>query len=63
MNTYMTTQEFFDAVVDAATGAGYGWLSVGRHHPEDIAANLAPVMAAFAAGMSEAIRRQAKGEG
>lgn len=57
---YMTAEEFVRGVLDVAYDCGYGWMNEGKHHPEDIAVNLGPVMVAYAAGMSEAIRRQAK---
>lgn len=56
---YMTAEEFVNAVLDVARDAGYGWIVNGRHHPDDLALNLGPMISAFAAGMSEAIRRAA----
>lgn len=59
---YMTAEEFLHGVLEAASECGYGWITVGEHHPEDLAVNLGPIMAAYAAGMTEAIRRQAKAD-
>jgi hypothetical protein len=57
---YVTADEFIEGVVSVANDAGYGWLADGRHHPEDIAANLGPLIAAYAAGMAAVIHAQAK---
>ena len=53
---YPTAQEFIDAVLTVAADCGYGWVTTGRHHPEDIAANLGPIIAAYAAGYGHALR-------
>lgn len=50
---YPTVEEFFSNVLDAAAECGYGWITQGTHHPEDIVTNLVPVMTAYAAGFSD----------
>lgn len=55
---YMTDIEFAEFCVQQAREQGY--CAEGREdHPEDLATNLSMVMQAVAAGMGEAIRRQA----
>lgn len=57
---YMTAEEFMQAVLDVAADCGYGWLKEGKLHPEDMAVQLGPLMTAYAAGFTDAIRRQAR---
>ena len=53
----MTVEQFMQHVIAVAADCGYGWVKEGRHHPEDLAVNLAPVMQAFAAGYAVGYRR------
>lgn len=53
----MTVEEFLQHVIDAAADYGYGWIKEGKHHPEDLAVNLSPVMQAWAAGYAVGYRR------
>ena len=50
----MSLDEFLAYVKDAAREVG--WVVEGEHHPEDIAANLTPVMQAWAAGYAVGYR-------
>lgn len=52
----MTASEFIEHVLDAATECGYGWTATGKHHPEDLAVALAPIMQAWAAGYAVGFR-------
>lgn len=52
--SYPTPAEFFERVCDVARQCGYA--VDGPQHPEDIVANLVPVMEAFAAGWGDGFR-------
>jgi hypothetical protein len=56
----MPLEDFFEAVAYAAAAGGYQ--TEADHHPEDWAANLAPVMAAWANGYAAGYRRALNSE-
>jgi hypothetical protein len=56
----MPLEDFFEAVAFAAGEAGY--TTTEDHHPEDWAANLAPVMFAWANGYAAGYRKALNSE-
>lgn len=55
----MDALEFCQRVIEVAKDCGY---PVDAQHPEDLASNLTPVMQAYAAGYSDAMRRWVMGD-